>query len=167
MRNLKLRFLAAMMALLSMIPMIGCPQQQTLASLASILGNAGGMIAAIEGNVALSAQIKTDTAAAVIAIQNWKSGTPAQEVIAALNIVSADLNLIPGTSAYAPLVDLAISTVDAILLLLPAPATGAIAPHASGRAVTFNPNAPKTAKDFKKQWNAIVSANPKLEPARL
>jgi hypothetical protein len=141
----------------------GCPTQSTLAALTSTLGNAAASVATLEGNTAAAAQLTTDTAAAVTAIQNWKSGTPATEAIEALNIVEADLNLIPGTSQYAPLITLAISTVESIIALLPQPTT-ATTLH-TVRGTTAAPA--KNANDFKKKWNSIIAVNPQLSAATI
>ena len=103
---------------------------------ASILGSTAASIAAIEGNPTLAAKLTTDTAAAVAAINAWKSGTPDSEVILALNLVEDDLNLFPSTGPYVPLIDLAIGTVESILALLPQ-SSSAIAPHAVHRTVVL------------------------------
>lgn len=155
-------------ALTLVAALLGC-SQSTLAALTSILGNAGASIAALQGNTTLAERLKTDTAAAVVAIENWKSGTPAQEAIEALNLVEDDLNLFPAIGKYGPLIDLAIGTVESILALLPQPAVSArtVAPHAAHRAVNLAQPAPKTASAFKRQWNAIAASNPALSQAKL
>jgi hypothetical protein len=164
---------AALCLTLTVLPLSGCDTQATLAELVQTLGSADGQVANLQGNVQLAAQINTDTTAAVNAITNWKNGTPAQDVIEALNIVEDDLNLIPAASQYAGLIDIAIATVQTLLALLPAPApTVAVAQartaHASVPHRTVNvANPPKTAKQFKKRWNAMVAANPALAPAAI
>lgn len=92
-------------------------------------------------------------------------------MIQALNIVEDDLNLIPGTSQYAALVDLAIGTVEGILALLPPTAATpsvSLVPHTSivHRHITLQ-KSPKTAAEFKKQWNAIAAVNPQLGAPKL
>lgn len=150
----------------------GCIAQSKIAGLTNILGNAASTIASLEGNSSLATKLKTDTSVAVTDINNWKSGTPAQDVIQALNTVEDDLNLIPGTSQYAPLVDLAIGTVESILELLPQSTTMStlqahkMSIHASHPNVNSQ-NAPKDKAEFKRQWNAIVASNPQLSQASL
>lgn len=141
----------------------GCNQNE-IGALANTLGTSAANIAKLEGNSALSAKLTADTAAAVSAIDNWKSGTPATDAIEALNLVEDDLQLIPGTSQYAPLIDLCIGTAESILDLLPQTpsATPAIAPHASRRVVKLD-NPPRTAKEFKKQFNALAPPNLKIK----
>jgi hypothetical protein len=164
-------FAIVALALIPSMLMTAC-DQNTLATLATTLGTSAANIAKLEGNTALATKLTADTAAASSAIANWQTGTPATEVIEALNLVEDDLNLIPGTSDYAPLADFAIATTESILALLPQPApTPATAASLSAHAV-FYPAAsmaslPKTSSQYKKQWNAIVAANPKLAAAKL
>lgn len=158
--------IAALVLSLAVLPTVGCINQSQIAALTQVLGTSAQNIATLEGNTVLAAQLKADTAAAVTAIDNWKTGTPAATVIEALNIVEADLNLIPGTSQYIPLVDLAIATVQGILALLPQPAVPVPAVKAV-RTVNLGHPSPKTAKQFKQQWAAIIAANPSLAPAAI
>ncbi len=140
--------------------MAGCPSQTSIAALVTVLGNAASSIAALEGNTALAATLKTDTAAGASAVANWKSGTPSQNVISALNLVEADLDLFPVTSRYAPLVDLAIGTVESILEIIHPGASSIdsvhLRPGITHRVSLANP--PKTAAQFTKEWNDLAPA---------
>lgn len=158
------RFLALpLVALLACVTMTGC-NQKTIAALTQILGTQAANVAKLENDPALATKLAADTTAAVTAITNWKSGTPAQDVVQALDLVEADLNLFPVANQYAPLVDLAIGTVDSILALLPPPpATTAVLRR---HVALFQP-APKNSKQFIEQWNALVKANPRLAPAQI
>jgi hypothetical protein len=144
--------LRPVVAIVLCVSLIGCPAQSNIAALALVLGNAVANIAALQNNPSLSAKITADTAAAVATINNWKSGTPASEVIEALNLVEDDINLIPSTGPYVPLIDLSIATIESILALLPQPAT------AKARTVTVSPlvTPATTPKDLKKKWNALA-----------
>jgi hypothetical protein len=132
--------------------------------LTSTLGNAAASIAVIEGNTTLAAQLQTDTAAAVTAIQNWKSGTPAQNVVAALNIVIQDINLICANGicgSYEPLIVLALGTVQSIIAIVDpgaTPAEAKVGPNARVHLAYY----PVNAKDFKTQWNNIANSNSQL-----
>lgn len=133
--------------------------QNTIAALAQTLGNSAAQVATLENNPALAAKLTADTTAAVSAIQNWKSGSPATEAIEALNLVEDDLSLVPIASQYAPLIDLAIGTVESILSLLPqTQALGNLSAHTARRHVVLQ-NPPKTAAAFNKQFNAIAKQN--------
>ena len=155
------RLIAVLAAAGLAIGLAGCPAntQNTVGALVTVLGNAASSIAALENNPALAAQLKTDTAAASQAVLNWKNGSPTQDVVAALNIVEADLNLIPGTSQYAPLVDLAIGTVESILEIVK-PGSSSIDSVSARPGITHRvslANPPKTAAQFKAAWNGLAT----------
>lgn len=153
--------IAAVLALsMAGLFMAGCPAntQNTISALVTVLGNASASIAALENNPTLAAALKTDTAAAALAVTNWKQGNPTQNVIQALNLVEADLNLIPGTGQYAPLIDLAIGTVESILEIVQPGASSIDSVHKrvgiTHRVSLANP--PKDAATFQKEWNALA-----------
>lgn len=148
------------LVLLAALPVLtGCPSQSQIAALTQVLGNDSAQIAAIEGNPTLAAQLKADTAAAVLAVNNWQKGTNSQMAIEAMNIVISDLNLIPQTGPYAQLIVLAIGTAQSIIALMqpPAPVPATLA------KLKLKGPVPTTAAEFQKQWNAILAANPQLQ----
>ena len=155
--------------LVATLPLTGCPQQTTLAALTNTLGTAAASIAALEGNPTLAAQLQSDTAAAVTAIQNWKPGTPAQDAIQALNIVIDDLSLICPPNGpcgpYAPLVLLALGTAQSIIIILN-PTASAFGAKRQTEKVSLTLT-PKTPSQFRAQWNAICKGNPVLASATL
>lgn len=174
------------LALIPLLVLTGCTpqeQQQTVVGLTTALGTAITTLENIEGNSAMAAKLQTDFQAAIAAESNWKSGTPAQDVMEALNIVQLDLNLLPVSSTDTALIDLGIGLVDQILALLPAPAvvvptsaTATIVPAAfyggqhSGSVRRRHPGLRSpivSAKDFKKRWNAIVKQHPELAAAKV
>jgi hypothetical protein len=163
-----LEILMAVCVLLSSIFVSGC-NSNTVADLVITLGNAASSVAALEGNSSLSTKLTADVATAATDIKNWKTGSPTQEVVEALNLVQADLSLFPQTDQYAPLIALSISTVESILeIVVPNPTTAF--PHTNADSVArakVSAPAPKTARDFKNRWNAIVAANPNLNAAKL
>jgi hypothetical protein len=136
----------------------GCSQTQ-MAQLTQVLGTDATNLATALGQSAIAAQLQTATTDAVTAINNWKSGTSAQYVIQALGVLEVVLNLIPLAGPYAPLIDLVLGTVQSLLALLPAPTTMSVS-HI--RMVRLGHPAPKTAKEFTKQWNAIVDTRDDL-----
>lgn len=142
--------LIALILLVTLPVLTGCPQQSQIAALTQVLGNDSAQIAAIEGNPQLAAQLKADTAAAVLAVNNWQKGTNAQMAIEAMNIVIGDLQLIPNTGPYAQLIVLAIGTAQSIIALLQPPS-----PAAAVSIARLGHPAPTTAKEFQQQWNAI------------
>lgn len=154
------QLLIALVLLAALPAVTGCPSQSQVAALTQVLGNDSAQIAAAEGNAALAAQLKADTAAAVLAVDNWQKGTSAQMAIEAMNIVIADLNLLPAAGSYAPLIALALGTAQSILAILqPAPPPAALA------KLKLSGSVPTTAKEFQRQWQAIRKANPQLQAA--
>lgn len=149
------QFLVALTLLATLPVLMGCPSQSQVAALTQVLGNDSAQIAALEGNTALAAQLKADTTAAVVAVDNWKKGTSSQMAMEAMNILVSDLNLIPNVGPYAPLITLAIGTAQSIIALL-SPATPVAARMKLAEPV------PQTAKEFTRQWNAI-KANLKVQ----
>jgi hypothetical protein len=142
----------------------GCTSQTTISELTGVFGEAAAAFAAVEGDNATSKQISTDTALAVAQINAWKPGTPSQNAVQAINLLIADINLIPKLSqqdqAYA---DIVLAAAGSVITFLEANS-----PSATGAKVYFTLLAPNNytgpkinnAKDFKKQWNALVVSHP-------
>jgi len=171
--------------------MTACLTNTALSGLVTVLGNATASIAAIEGNTALATKIKTDTEKASAAVLAWKSGTPAQDAIEALNIVEDDLNLIPicaavvndgkvahvsgldGDSANCAgilaLVDLGIGTIESILAMLPASTPASVNAGHPRRSVTpvHVTRWGDSSREFKDRWNKIVATDGSLTPVAI
>ena len=165
------RLAAATLALAMMLPTFGCNGQKTTAELIGILGSAVVSLETLEGNTALAAKVQTDYQAAETAVTNWKNGTPATDVIEALNLLETDLNLFPVSAKDQALIDLAIGTVDAILASLP---TSSATPSPTAATGTQSPrrpvhltNPPKNKGTFKTQWNALIAQQPTLSAAAI
>ena len=146
----------------------GC-NQGTISALVSTLGAAASTVAAMEGNQAVAAKLKADSAAFAVAVKNWKQGTPAQDAIQALNLVIDDLDLICPTGGpcgpYAPLIVLALGTAESIIAILN-PTTQTYGTRAQVRKVNLG-YYPSTAKDFKTAWNGICGSDPALASAAI
>ena len=138
----------------------GC-NQGTISALVSTLGAAASTVAAMEGNQALAAKLKADTAAFAVAVKNWKQGTPAEEATEALNLVIDDLDLVcPANGpcgSYAPLIALALGTAESIIEILN-PTSQTYGTRAQVRKVNLG-YYPSTAKDFKTAWNGICQSD--------
>lgn len=155
------RFIPLLVCLLC-VPLAGCPSQNTTAALIGIAEVAVSSLETIEGNTAAAQQIQTDFSAAQSAVLNFKAGSPTQDVAQALKLVQDDLNLLPVSKQDEAYINLAIGTINSILLLFPQPTTGlsahtSLVPH---RTIVSNTPPPKNAAEFKAQWNAIHSAAP-------
>lgn len=153
------------------LPEVGCISPANLASLAQTLGNASANVATLEGNTNLAAQITTYTNSAVTAITNWKSGTPTNDVIEAIGILQSALSLVPQLGAYATLIDIALSTIQTILALLPAATITPNAPVSARKVRVVYLSYPKkngsdaNVKEFKAHWNAVCATDTRLAKA--
>jgi len=152
---LKLKVLALVTALCISIGTIGCTNQAAISALVTTLGNATAAVATIEGATDLAAKLKVDTAAASAAVLAWKSGTPAQNIVQALDIVEADLNLFPVGGKYEALIVLAIGTAQSIIEIVNPGAVPVTAKVSASRQIRLS-TPPKNAAQLKKQWNAIA-----------
>lgn len=159
--------LVALAGALPSLLLEGCESQQTIASLINTLGAAAAQLATYENNPTLAAKLQADISAASSAVLNWKKGTPGDMVVEALNLVEDDLSLFPAAGPYAPLIDLAIGTVEAILAELHLTTSPAVAAKPR-RNVVLSYKAPKNSKEFQKRWNALAPAPVKLadEPGK-
>jgi hypothetical protein len=174
----------SVVALPLVAPLTGCTGsdvQKTVSQLTQTLGDSVAQVASLEGNATLSATLLKDTNAAIIAINGWKNGSAVDDVIEGLGILSDDLSLIPGTSQYAPLIDLAIGTVQSLLTLIPAKVTvgdvtkATLTRHAGNPRITLalqhraekGATPPQSRAQYVKQWNGIVEAHPELHLAPL
>lgn len=150
----------APLLLLLICPMFaGCPvSQNTAAALVGIAGTAVTTLESLEGHTDAATKLSKDFAAAQTAILNFKQGSVTQDVAEALALVQDDLNLLPVSTQDEAYINLAIGTINALLDLFPAQAGAVVSAHAvlvPHRTIVSNTPAPKTAKQFKAQWNAI------------
>jgi hypothetical protein len=151
----KTRFLA--LALSSVLVIAGCTGQQTAADLIAIVGTAVEALVTQSGGT-VPTQLPTDLSAAETLVKNWKSGTPTAEVNEALNLLVADINLIPVSAKDKAYISLAVGTTEQIIALFPpAPTPGATAQISVMRVPKRMPS--KTpVTDFKEQWNALAAS---------
>jgi hypothetical protein len=162
---------------------IGCDSngQKTASILITTACNSVSALAQLEGYSIDQVKLKADCAAASTAVLNWQAGTPAQNVLEALNLVDDDLDLIPVDNKTKALIDLAIGTVDQVITLVdPSAQPAAGAPVASQVAFMWTayqktaarhhhrklPHPVWDAKDYKKQWNALVAQQAELKKAK-
>jgi hypothetical protein len=134
--------------------------QSTLAALVNEVGSGVVSLLNYLGKSSIATQVASYITAAVNAINGWTPGTVATEVINALNDVAAFVSTIPGLSAYAALISLAVGTIDYVISLFtqnsPAAPTAAIRPRTA--PVVNLPTPPTKASAFRSQWNAKAAA---------
>jgi hypothetical protein len=137
----------------------GCNQNE-VAALIQVVGGSVASIASIQGNSALADQLNTDFGAAQSAVTGWKQGSAVDSVVQALSLVQKDLNLFPVDAQTKVYISLAITTVNSILAIVsPAQSGGLKAARATKPLVN--------AKEYKKQWNALLVAHPTPKVAPL
>lgn len=148
-------------AIVSPFVLTGCPQQNTTAALVGIAGTAIASLETIEGNSDQAARIQKDFSLAQTAVLNWKQGTPTEDVAQALLLVQNDLSLLPVSTQTQAYIELALGTVQSILVLFP----NTVQPSFAVTAKVRHPQivAPKTAAEFKKSWNSIGGIAPPLK----
>jgi len=137
----------------------------TVAALVATLGGAAASIATALGDTALAEKITTDTAAVVTAVNAWKAGTgTVAAVVAILNVVLADINLIPVSPLYQTLISLALTTITALITIFAAGTTTAMK-SAYNAAVLAG--APKDRDHFKSAWNTICAGDARLATVKI
>lgn len=169
-KNVLAGVFAALCISLTVTPvMTGCskPVQQNVATLAQVLGTSAAQVAALEGNQKLADQITNDTNAAVQAITMFVPGSTAQNVIELINIVMADLSLVPVIGPYAGLIDLALGTAEALIADFSTKSPTPTTQMAVRVRVIHLPHPPKSRAEYVHQWNLIANANPQLAAAAI
>lgn len=179
MKMLKRFTMAALTATLLLVP-VACDSndQKTAANLITVVGNSVTALVQIEGLSVDAVKLKADFSAASIAVLNWKQGTPAQDVVQALNILDDDLDLIPAlTDAQKALIVLGIGTVDEIITLIDpsaqAPVGTPVAAQVAFTWTSYQVTASRrhhrklarpvwNARDFKKQCKELAKQYPEL-----
>lgn len=153
------------------VPTTGCTPTQVVAEVNVVIDQATNIIAVADPGASWLPQLRQAVASLKAAEATWQGGGVVNVVISALNTVEAIVAVIPQTAAYAPLVAVLVAGIEAILIAFE-PQQPAAAKKAS-RAMVANSNPyigrakVASVKDSKKQWNAIVDANPQLALARL
>lgn len=69
-------------------------------------------------------QFQQDAAAAITAVENWQSGTPAQDVVQILDILIADINLFPVSDVYKAVIVIALDGIKSVIVLIEEHSTG-------------------------------------------
>lgn len=136
-----------------------------VAGLVSTLGGAAASIATALGDSALAEKIATDTAAVVTAVNNWKAGKGTSAiVVAVLNTVLSDINLIPVSPIFQTLIALAITTAESLITIFSA---GTASGMKAAYEDSLKAGAPQDSDHFKTKWNGICDADARLAPVRI
>lgn len=144
-------------------PLQGCSEASTVAEINTVLSQAIVIVAQADPSAPWVAQAKTAVTALETAETAWQTGGPVQAVDDALNTIEAVMAVVPVTAVYAPLVDVLVAGIEAILATLPASTkVGAVSkasnPHV-GRVRIKHSLFHSRVSEFKKAWNdAAVKA---------
>lgn len=151
------------------VPTTGCTPTQVVAEVNVVIDQATNIIAVADPGASWLPELRQAVASLKAAEASWQGGGVINVVISSLNTVEAIVAVIPQTAAYAPLVAVLVAGIEAILVAFePQPAA-----VRANRAMVTNSNPyvgrvkVSSVKDSRKQWNAIVDANPQLALARL
>lgn len=136
-------------------------QQNTLALLTQVLGNAVADLIQIAGNPTLAATLREHTNTAVTLLRAWTPGQSVIDIIRALNRIIDDLSLFPALDKFQPLITLVLGTVAAIIEELQRIGNAGDAPHTKIRITA----PPKTSDEFKHDWDAIRAGSPNMHDA--
>jgi hypothetical protein len=159
------KLLSAVLAILFLTatttPLQGCSAATTVNEINTVLTEATNILTVADPTAPWAGQLKAAVAALKTAEAGWVGGGAVADVDAALNTIEAIVAVVPVTAAYAPLVDVLVAGVEAILAALPAPTAASVSlakasnPHL-GRVVIKHRLFHSRTKEFKDAWNAAV-----------
>lgn len=157
------KLLSAVLAILFLTavtaPLQGCSEAQTVNEINTVLTEATSIISVADPTAPWVGQLKAAVAALKTAETGWQGGGAVADVDAALNTIEAVLAVVPVTAAYAPLVDVLVAAIEAVLGALPQPAVASVSalskasnPHI-GRVHIKHHLFHSRVGEFKKAWN--------------
>lgn len=120
------------------------------------------------------AKYEADAAALLIQLQAWKSGTAAQDVVEAINLVIDDVNLLPVPSEYQAVIAVALAGLSSIIALVNQNSTtGGATQVASAVAMArIGVSEPQyhgryAAVYYTRDWNSAVGKFSELKAAKI
>lgn len=163
--KLSKKLLSAVLAILFLTavtaPLQGCSAAQTEQEINTVLTEATNIISVADPTAPWLPQLKSAVAALQTAETNWVGGGAVADVDAALNTIEAIVAVVPVTAVYAPLVDVLVAGIEAILAALPASTAVSVSlakasnPHL-GKVVIKHHLFHSRTKEFKDAWNAAA-----------
>jgi hypothetical protein len=93
-------------------------QKNLLTILDDSLQSIDSVIKVLDPNWSGLAKFEADSAAAIKAIEGWKSGTPAQDVVEIINDLIDDVNLFPVSPTYQVVITIALDGLKSIIVML-------------------------------------------------
>ncbi len=159
--------------LLGTMPIVattGCQSSQVINEINVVLNEADAVLAVADPGAPWLPQLKSSIAALEAAESTWQNGGAVTLVEDALNTIAAVTAVIPQTAAYAPLIDVLVAGISAVLAALPQPASARVTatlmsnPHA-GRYKLVNHWYHSPAGNLKANWNAVAKQHGLLQMA--
>lgn len=159
---------------MTVVPLAGCSQQQTVADIVGDVGTAVAAVLTIEGNsTAASVTLKLAQTVESDALA-WQTGTSTAVVISDINLLVGNLQSlpIPINANDAELIQIAVSFAEQLLTQFGVSAPSALASPRVAIAsapTTLPPNSKLKAlhSSFKAQWNAKVAQDPSRAAAKI
>lgn len=168
-------------------------KQNVLLILEDALNSIQSVITILDPNWPGLSQYRTDSAAAITAIENWQSGTPGEEAVEALDNLIADISLFPVPVEYQAVIDIALNGIKSVIVLVEENETGATqtaaqqvmarttpvaaAPSTVGAEQATPPHAkvpwtPPTkvyegVRQYTSDWNREIGKHENLKPAKM
>lgn len=163
--NLGKRLLSAVLAVLFLTattaPLQGCSESTTANEINTVLTEATSILTVADPTAPWVGQLKAAIATLKTAEAGWVGGGAVADVDAALNTIEAIVAVVPVTAVYAPLVDVLVAGIEAILAALPASTAVSVSlakasnPHL-GKVVIKHHLFHSRTKEFKDAWNAAA-----------
>jgi hypothetical protein len=145
-----------------LVMLTGCDAQDTLAGLATTLGNAAASLASDLGNTTLANEILASAAKVSAAIAAWTPGDTATLISEAITVLQNNLDLIPAVTPYVGLVDIALSAIQSIIAWVsPKVVSMSLKVPKTVRVLTYTGKPIKDARTFKAAWNKQAALDPK------
>lgn len=151
--------MAAVIASTIMMGADGC--QSRLISLTRALGSAIANLAAALGHSDWADKLRHDTDVIVAAVERWKEGTSAADILRLLNDLIRDIKLLEVLEPYRPLVVFALGTAASLIDFFNRNGGGNVQPDTPIR-LTLPPH---DAHEFNHDWDAIRAGSPGMQKA--
>jgi len=134
-------------------------------ALNTLLDSLNAILKVAEPNATWTSPLSNAIAALEQAESAWQSGSPAQVIVSALNTIEAVIAVIPVTASYAPLVDIIIAGIEAVMSALGLTfslsgedsrkrATVVNSPHFKATTIKTSALHPTWTGAYKHQWNS-------------
>ena len=147
---------------------VACNQATVVAILQTATDSALAVIA-ITNPTYDTAILRSDIQVALDAVKAWKPGqSNSQNVIQVLDIVAADIGMVPIPQQYQAVIVIAINGVKSVIVIIDAanPPPVSTGPSAKGKRQQLSVPTYTSAAQFKASFNAAIAEHPELAAAK-